>query len=470
VYEHEQGSYAFPHNEPDRHNKYDERRGAMIQTKANIFFQQVLAITFVIVLTFAGGGSKGVYAGTEEVYKNVEVLTEVLRKIEVNYVEGTETKKLIYGAIKGMVGTLDPHSFFMSPDEYRELMVETKGSFSGVGIEITIRDNVLTVVSPIEGTPAFEAGIRAGDQIIKIGERSTKDFSIMEAVKLIRGPKGTKVRLTVRREEAEKPIEFVITRDVIPIRSVRSLFLPHGIGYVRISNFQSNTGQELSKALRELAGKEGLKGLILDLRNNPGGLLPQAVKVADEFLDSGVIVSIKGRDQQEEKTYAQSGDLMRGNPIVALINGGSASASEIVAGALQDNGRALILGTTSFGKGSVQTLFPLSDGSGLRLTTALHYTPSGISIQAKGITPDIEVAFVAPKEGVKKEKRSMIREKDLEGHIEKEPGEQEEDKILSDEDSRIKDLIENDNQLRSAIQVLKSWEIFSGIESRRPGK
>ncbi len=455
-------------NAPDRRNKYDGRREKMITTKGSIFFQKALVITFVIFLTSVGGGSKGVCAGTEEVYKNIEVLSEVLRKIEKNYVEGTEPKKLIYGAIKGMVGTLDPHSNFMSPDEYRELMIDAKGSFHGVGIEITIRDNVLTVVSPIEGTPAFKAGIKAGDQIIKIGDRPTKDFSIREAVKLIRGPKGTTIGLTIRREEAEKPIEFVITRDVIPIRSVRSLLLPQDIGYVRISNFQSKTGQELSKALREIRGNEGLKGLVLDLRNNPGGLLSQAVEVADEFLDSGVIVSIKGRDQQEEKTYAQSGDSARGYPIVALINEGSASASEIVAGALQDNRRALILGATTFGKGSVQTLFPLSDGSGLRLTTALYYTPNGRSIQASGIKPDIEIAFVPPKEGPKDEKRPIVREKDLKGHLEKKIEEQEENAILSGEESRIQRLIKNDNQLRSAIQVLQSWEIFSVIERRQP--
>jgi len=457
-------------DESDRHDKYEERREEMIRTKANIFFHQAFAIIFVIVLMVAAGGSKEVCAGTEEAYKNIEVLTEVLRKIEKNYVEGADPQKLIYGAIKGMVGTLDPHSFFMSPDEYKELMIETKGSFTGVGIEITIRNNVLTVVSPIEGTPAFEAGIKAGDQIIKIDDRATKDFSIMETVKAIRGPKGTKVRLTIRREEAEKPIEFVITRDVIPIRSVRSLLLPHGIGYVRILNFQSNTGKELSKALRELEGKEGLKGFVLDLRTNPGGLLSQAVEVADEFLDSGVIVSIKGREQQEEKTYAQSGDCIRGYPIVALINGGSASASEIVAGALQDNKRALILGTTTFGKGSVQTLFPLSDGSGLRLTTALYYTPNGRSIQASGIAPDIEVAFVAPKEGQKEEKGPIMREKDLEGHIENQGKEQEEHMILTEEESRIRELIKNDNQLRSAIQALQSWDVFSGMERRKPGK
>jgi carboxyl-terminal processing protease len=446
----------------DRGNNHEERREEMIRTKATIYL--AFAITLVILLTFAGDGSKGVCGGTEEVYKNIEVLTEVLRRIEKNYVEGAEPKKLIYGAIKGMVGTLDPHSFFMSPDEYRELMIETKGSFTGVGIEITIRNNVLTVVSPIEGTPAFEAGIKAGDRIIKIDDTSTKDFSIMEAVKLIRGPKGTEVTLTISRDEAEKPIEFVIIRDVIPIKSVRSLSFPRGITYVRISNFQSDTGEELSKVLRELGEKEDLKGLVLDLRNNPGGLLSQAVEVADEFLDSGVIVSIKGRDNQEEKTYAQSGDITGGVPIVALINGGSASASEIVAGALQDNQRALILGTTTFGKGSVQTLFPLSDGSGLRLTTALYYTPSGRSIQASGITPDIEVAFVPPKEGVKQAKRPLIREKDLEGHIEKEVEEHEEGEPVSDEKSRLQTLINNDNQLRSAIQVLQSWEIFSAME------
>jgi len=434
----------------------------MIRTKATLYVAS--ALTLIILLTFAGDGSKGVCADTEEVYKNIEVLTEVLRRIEKNYVEDTEAKQLVYGAIKGMVGTLDPHSFFMSPDEYKELMIETKGSFTGVGIEITIRDNVLTVVSPIEGTPAFKAGIQAGDQIIKIGEKPTKDFSIMEAVKLIRGPKGTEVTLTISREGEDKPIEFVITRDVIPIRSVRSFLFPQGIKYVRIANFQSDTGDELAKALQGLGDKEELKGLVLDLRNNPGGLLSQAVEVADAFLDSGPIVSIKGRDQQEEKTHAQNGDITGGLPIVALINGGSASASEIVAGALQDNQRALILGTTTFGKGSVQTLFPLSDGSGLRLTTALYYTPSGRSIQASGITPDIEVAFVAPKEKVTQEKRPMIREKDLEGHIEKEGEKQEEGESVAEENTHLQTLINNDNQLRSAIQVLQSWEIFSAME------
>jgi len=411
-----------------------------------------------------------VCAGTEEVYKNIEVLTEVLRKIEKHYVEGTEPKGLIYGAIKGMVGTLDPHSDFMDPDEYKEFMITTRGSFSGVGITISIKDNILTVISPIEGTPAFRAGIKPGDQIIMIDGKKTKNLSFLQAVKLIRGPKGTKVKLTVMRERAEKPIDFVITRDVVPLKSVHSYLFPSNISYIRISDFQGDTSKELLGALEEIKINKLLNGLILDLRNNGGGLLSQAVEVADTFLDSGVIVSIKGRDQQEETTYAQSGDLMGGYPIVVLVNGGSASASEIVASALQDNRRALILGTTTFGKGSVQTVFPLSDGSSLRLTTALYYTPNGRSIQASGITPDIEVAFVAPKEGPREEKRPILREKDLENHIEKEVGEQEESEIPSDEESRIQSLITNDNQLRSAIQVLQSWEIFSVMEGQKPGK
>jgi len=445
----------------------------MVKTKHNHFFYQALIFICLIFSLLASDGYQDVLAGTKEVYRNIEVLGEVLHKIEKNYVEGTDPKELIYGAIKGMVRTLDPHSFFMSQEEYKELMIETKGSFSGVGIEITIRDNVLTVVSPIEGTPAFKAGIKAGDQIIMIGGKPTKDFSIMEAVKFIRGPKGSKIRLTIRRKGAEKPIDFLITRDVIPIKSVRSFFLPSDLGYVRISNFQSNTGQELLKALEEMESKKRLRGLILDLRNNPGGLLSQAVKVADEFLDSGLIVSIRGRDNKEEKSIAHKNGKPRGYPLIVLINEGSASASEIVAGALQDNKRALLLGSPTFGKGSVQTLFPLSDGSGLRLTTAIYYTPSGRSIQASGIEPDIKVAFIPPKEKPIAKKPRVIREKDLEGHIERETPqlkEEEESKISPDERSDIQKRIDNDNQLRSAIQILQSWNILSKVESGQTQK
>jgi carboxyl-terminal processing protease len=312
--------------------------------------------------------------------------------------------------------------------------------------------------------------MKAGDQIIMIGDKSTKDISIREAVKLIRGPKGTKVKLTVRRKGVEKPIDFVITRDVIPIKSVRSFSLPSDLGYIRISNFQSNTGEDLAKALKKMDKDKELEGLILDLRNNPGGLLSQAVKVADAFLDSGLIVSIKSRDQREQKSVAHKATKSRKYPMIVLVNEGSASASEIVAGALQDNKRALILGTTTFGKGSVQTLFPLSDGSGLRLTTALYYTPSGSSIQASGIEPDIRVAFVPPTEKPVAKERSVIRERDLEGHLENDVPEQEEgqeSEDVPDKRTDIQQRIANDNQLSRAIQILQSWNIFSTIESRQ---
>ncbi|UCF73493.1 MAG: S41 family peptidase [Deltaproteobacteria bacterium] len=438
----------------------------MLKTRRNHLFCEAIVFICVIFLPLIGGTYRDVSASTEEVYKNIEVFSEVLRKIEKSYVEETDSKDLINGAIKGLVGTLDPHSFFMSPEEYKELMIETKGSFTGVGIELTIRDSVLTVVSPIEGTPAFKAGIKAGDQIIMIDGKSTKDSSIMEAVRFIRGPKGSKVKLSIRREGLEKPVDFVITRDVIPIKSVRSSVLPFDIGYIRISNFQSDTGQELSKELEELEKKKRLKGLILDLRNNPGGLLSQAVEVADEFLDSGLIVSIKGRDKKEERSIAHKNKKSRRYPMVALVNEGSASAAEIVAGALQDNKKALILGTATFGKGSVQTLFPLSDGSGLRLTTALYFTPSGRSIQASGIEPDVKVAFIPPKEKPAEQEPHVLREKDLEGHInERIPGlDKEEEKGISPD---VQERIANDNQLSRAIEILQSWSILSKIEDQQ---
>ncbi len=441
----------------------------MSPTRHNHFLYKAILFIVLVSLCLINNSQQDILADTKEVYKNIEVLSEALHRIEKNYVENTEPKELIYGAIKGMVKTLDPHSSFMTPEEYQEFMVQTKGSFPGVGIEITIRDHVLTVVSPIEGTPAFKAGIQAGDQIIMIGDKSSKELSIMDAVKLIRGPKGTKVKLTIRRKGIEKPIEFIITRDVIPITSVRTFLIPPDIGYIRISAFQSKTYQELSEALNRIEDDKQLKGLILDLRNNGGGLLSQAVEVADEFLDSGVIVSIKGRDKKEELSVAHKNGKLRDYPMIVLANEGSASASEIVAGALQDNKRALVLGTTTFGKGSVQTISPLSDGSCLGLTTALYYTPSGRSIQAKGIEPDIKVAFIPAEERAEPAKPTFIREKDLEYHIKKENQESKEEEkgeATQDEDSRIQSLIDNDNQLKRAAQILHSWNIFSTLQNK----
>ncbi len=422
-----------------------------------------LLLAGALVLKGSGGA---VGADSENIYKNLELLSEVLREIERNYVEPQDPQKLIYGAIKGMVQSLDPHSSFMTKDEHQELMLETKGSFTGIGIEITIRDQVLTVVAPIEGTPADKAGLQAGDKIVKVEGKSTKDMTLMEAVKLIRGPKGSEVRLTIVRKGEETPLEFSIVRDVIPLKSVRYHVVAPGIGYVRISNFQSKTAEQLGSALDALEEKGALKGLILDLRNNPGGLLSQAIEVAEFFLDSGVIVSTKGRHKQQNITAkAHKNKKPQSYPMIVLINGGSASASEIVAGALQDNKRALILGTRSFGKGSVQTILSLSDGSGLRLTTARYYTPSGRSIQLDGIHPDIELAFVPPDREKAEQKRRFMREEDLARHMPKEGVSKEEPETEQERDERVKQLLERDNQLRHAVQLLQSWEIFSRMHA-----
>lgn len=434
------------------------------------FFLQIIAFCLLIgSILFFNGNAVVVKAGTGESYRSLELLTEVLRQIEKNYVEPQDDQKLVQGAIKGMVQSLDPHSSFLSKDEHQDLLSETKGSFSGIGIEITVRDNVLTVVSPIEGSPAYKAGIQAGDKIIKIDGKVAADMTLPEAVKSIRGEKGTKVTLTVMREGAEKPLEFTVIRDVIPIRSVRSTVLSPKIAYVRISNFQSKTTNDLSAELEKLENGRKLEGLILDLRNNPGGLLSQAIDVSDLFLDSGVIVSTKGRESsQDMKASAHKKKTDRTYPIIVLVNGGSASAAEIVAGALQDNKRALILGTKTFGKGSVQTIIPLSDGSGLRLTTAMYYTPSGRSIQANGIVPDVEVKFVPPVEDDGKEKARMLREKDLKGHLPGDSGEEMDAEKRSEEnenDKRAKQLIEKDNQIRQALQLLQTWNIFSHMKT-----
>ena len=351
---------------------------------------------------------------TEETREYLAVFAEAMNIIENNYVEPQDPKKLIYGAIKGMVGSLDTHSSFMAPEEFKELQIDTKGSFSGIGIEITMKDNLLIVVSPIEGTPAYKAGLRAGDRIIKIDGQSTKNMTLTDAVRRIRGPKGSTVSLTIMRENVDKPKTFTMVREIIPIRSVRARHFEDGIGYIRIANFQENTDNDLRQALKDLNAKfKPLRGLILDLRNDPGGLLDQAVKVADEFLSSGLIVYTKGRHQANNRRFfAQEGnsDLEKSIPLVILINEGSASASEIVGGALQDRKRAILVGTKTFGKGSVQTIVPLEDGSALRLTTAHYYTPSGRVINEKGIQPDllVEMPAVSESKSVKELQREAL--------------------------------------------------------------
>ena len=437
----------------------------MLKSKTKFLSNAMLAFLFVCGVVFLYRNVGEVEADTKEVYKNIEIFTEVLRQIEKNYVEPQDPQKLIHGAIKGMVGSLDPHSSFMTKEEHSELMLETKGSFTGIGIQITMKDNILTVVAPIDDTPAHKAGIKAGDKIIKIENKPTKNMTIMEAVKKIRGPKGTEVKLTIMRKKTEKPLEFSIIRDVIPLKSVRHQLLTPEVGYVRISNFQSKTAKDLSTALKSLEKGRKLKGLILDLRTNPGGLLSQSIEVSDLFLGSGVIVTTKGRNSsQNVSATAHKNKTERNYPIIVLVNGGSASAAEIVAGALQDNKRALILGTRTFGKGSVQTIVPLSDGSGLRLTTARYYTPSGKSIQSSGITPDIETAFIPSNKQDDKKKHLFLREEDLEGHMPEEGDDGDEstkEKLEVEKDKQAKMLIEKDNQIHYALQLLQSWTIFS---------
>jgi carboxyl-terminal processing protease len=443
--------------------------------------KSLIAIVGLVVLLGVWGVFQGITAycseekkvkSSDEVFKQLKLFSEVLNLVEDQYVEPVDEAKLIQGAIKGMLQSLDPHSTYMTPDEYKELQVETRGTFGGIGIEITIRDGVLTVVSPIEGTPADKVGIKANDQIIKINGESTKDMSITEAVKRLRGPEGTKVRVTIIREGESKPLEFEIVRALIHIQSVKYRTLEPGFAYIRIASFQSDTTQQLRKALDDLEQEnKPMRGLIIDLRNNPGGLLDQAVQVSDEFIDSGLIVYTKGRkEEQQMKFEAHKKDKSHKYPIVVLVNGGSASASEIVAGALQDHKVALVIGEPTFGKGSVQTVIPLEDGSAVRLTTALYYTPSGRSIQAKGIQPDIYVPReekIAAADQTKS--RFSIREKDLPGHMQNDGGAGEskgEDrgskkKGTNKQTEEVQKMLEQDNQLQRALDLLKGLAILA---------
>ncbi len=412
-------------------------------------------------------------------YESIELFTDVMAIIKKSYVEEVDTKKLIYGAINGMLASLDPHSSFMTPETYKEMKIDTKGAFGGLGIEITVKEGILTVISPIEDTPAFKAGIKAGDQIFKIDDKFTKDLNINDAVKRMRGPKGTKVVLTIMREGFDRPKEFTLVRDIIQVKSVRSRLMDGGYGYVRISQFQEKTDEDLIKALRALQqeAKAPLSGLILDLRNDPGGLLDQAVRVADHFVNEGLIVYTEGREKDSKMQFsARRGTKEPNYPIVVLINGGSASASEIVAGALQDHKRAIVMGTQSFGKGSVQTIIPLSDESGLRLTTARYFTPKGRSIQAKGITPDIVVEMLELPKSSEVKDGFHIREKDLENHFEntresETPSkvdkkiEKKDDKKEKPASARIEDNLKNDYQVMRALDLLKGWEILKKMGS-----
>jgi carboxyl-terminal processing protease len=407
--------------------------------------------------------SREVSAVTGNIYEDLRVFTDVLEHLQKDYVEETKDKELIYGAIKGMLDTLDPHSSFMKPEVYREMQMETKGKFEGLGLVIEMKKGLLLVVSPIEDTPAFEAGIQSGDHITKIDGHPTEKMELHDAAMMMRGAKGTKVTITITREGFAKPKDITIVRDIIPLRSVKYEVLEKGIGYVRISQFNEQTASDFEKAIQKLnaLNKDPLKGLIIDLRNNPGGLLDQAVKVADTFISSGVIVSIEGRNKEQKMKFTAHRDgTLESFALIVLVNSGSASGSEILAGALQDHAKALILGTQTFGKGSVQTIFPLKDGSGLKLTTARYYTPKGKTIQAMGITPNIIVPYSRVSNGGESEEEPpRLLERDLERHLR---GTEEEKRVKKPKEEKIRD-----SQLERAVQILKSWEIFQGLSLKK---
>jgi carboxyl-terminal processing protease len=453
----------------------------MINKKTRPVKLWLLMVIAVVFWTIGTGFYRDLSAKSENAYEELKVFSDVLELIEREYVDEVDTKELIQKAIQGMVQSLDPHSSLLPQEAFEDLQIDTKGKFTGIGIHITMQDGFVTVISPIEDTPAHKAGIKARDKIIKVDGKPTKD--LREAVNMMRGPKGTPVEVIILREGVKQPLEFKLVRDVIPIQSVKSIILKPGYGFIRLSNFTGTTTTEMEKALKKMeSSKEPLKGLVLDLRNNGGGLLNQSLKVADLFLDEGQILSIKGRNDKNTKIFnASASGTKRDYPLVVLINGGSASASEIVAGALQDHKRALVLGTTSFGKGSVQTVETLRDGSGLKLTIARYYTPSGRSIQATGIEPDIFLnqKVLDPEEGRGKED-GLLKEKDLANHLEAEPNEEQDEQDESGEDNQEKsrmqeadlrvgplkaETLQSDNQVMRALELLEGYEIFKNLKS-----
>lgn len=391
---------------------------------------------------------------SDDLYKELELFSDAVSIIRSDYVEEPKSKDLIYGALKGMLSALDPYSQFLDPDTYNEMKIETEGEFGGIGIEITIKDNLLTVIAPIDDTPAYNVGLKSGDKIVKINGEITKDLTLIEAVKRLRGKPGTNVDVTVLREDEKKLLDFTITRSIIKLESIKKAeIIESGIGYIRLSEFQEKTQSDLEKALKSLEA-EGMKGLILDIRNNPGGLLDSAVDVSERFLEEGrTIVSTKGRVESQNFIFkSKNKNKHLDYPMVVLINGGSASASEIVAGAIQDHKRGIIMGTKSFGKGSVQTVVPLSDGSAVRLTTSKYFTPSGRSIHEHGIDPDIAVEY----KDMSKEETDEEDKSDIFDQLMKKPEDNEEKK---NEEKKKKE--KYDNQILSALDVLKGIIIYN---------
>src|SRR5437870_3424745 len=433
------------------------RKGSRMMRKTSLILLGAAAGAALTLITtqprivFDGSSAKAAAADT---YRQLSLFGDVFERVRADYVEKPDDSKLIESAINGMLAGLDPHSSYMDAKSFRDMQVQTRGEFGGLGIEVTMEDGLIKVVTPIDETPAAKAGIQSNDIITHLDDEQVQGLTLNQAVEKMRGPVNTKIRLKIMRAQQEKPIEVTITREMIMVRSVRSR--PEGdVGYIRITQFNEQTNDGLKKAINDLAAQipaEKLKGYVIDLRNNPGGLLDQAIAVSDAFLERGEIVSTRGRNAEETQRFnARSGDLSKNRPIIVLINGGSASASEIVAGALQDHKRATIIGTRSFGKGSVQTIIPLGSGNGaLRLTTARYFTPSGRSIQAKGIVPDIEVLQDVPDEF--KARTDTRGEASLRGHLKAEGDEQTGSQSWYPTDPK------QDKALQSALELIRGTQ------------
>ncbi len=407
---------------------------------------------------------------TQIPFEGLKTFSEVYSRIKQDYVEPVKDDKLLEDAIRGMLAGLDPHSAYLDKEQYDELKVGTTGQFGGLGIEVGMENGFVKVIAPIDDTPAQKAGVKAGDLIIRLDDKPVKGMSLNDAVKVMRGEPGTAIVLTIVREGAEQPLKLKLVRDIIKVKSVKSRMLEEGYGYIRLSSFQAKTGESMVEAIDELKKNGKLKGLVLDLRNNPGGVLNAAVSVSDAFLNDGLVVYTDGRvEDAKMKFNATSGDLLEGAPIVVLINAGSASASEIVAGALQDHQRAIIMGEKTFGKGSVQTILPTSNGSAVKLTTARYYTPSGRSIQAEGISPDVPISRVKLEAAAQSE-FGPLKEADLTNHLEnpkpdlnKEPGKE---PPVTKEPPKTKEEIEEalalqDYPLNEALNLLKGINIMN---------
>jgi carboxyl-terminal processing protease len=437
----------------------------------NLRQSTLLLVGILLGLSLAVGHS--VYAlkdnqtGSVDIpFESLQAFTDVFSRVKSDYVEGVDDKKLIEDAIRGMLSGLDPHSAFMNTAEFNELKVGTTGQFGGLGIEVSMENGFVKVISPIDDTPASRAGLKPSDLIIQLDDSPVKGMTLNDAVKIMRGEPDTDILLTIVREGESAPLEFTITREIIRVKSVKSRILEDGYGYVRIASFQSRTTTDLLKSITDLQKKAPLKGLVLDLRNNPGGVLSGAVGVSNAFINDGLVVYTEGRiDNSSHRYTATPGDSLNGAPLIILINGGSASASEIVAGAMQDHKRAIIMGTKSFGKGSVQTIQELQNGSAVKITTARYFTPNGRSIQAKGIVPDIELKTLRLPASDTNGRKSFS-ENDLSGHLSN-PDDDEtldgEQSDTSEDKENIQDLAEVDFQLYEALNLLKGMNILNQV-------